>query len=281
VTQAFSRRHTSNISTDAYGNDLAVTDAEGHVTSSAYNSYNEPCWTAPIATTSTSCNNPPPDATVNTYDSYGNLIATVDPLGNHTTHSYDAYGDVLSTTDPNGNTTTYTYNSNTGEVASEVDALGNKTTNTYYPDGQVETSVSPLGNVSGGTPANYTTSYSYNQSAWLTSETTPGSRTTTTTYDPDGNVLTTTDPQGYITNYGYDLEDRQCWSVKGTVTGTPSCTSPPADVNHLSGRHHEPGDGHRPERQFRLLHLPGHLYDVQLRGPRLPRPADRSTQQHL
>jgi YD repeat-containing protein len=228
ITEPMGR--TSNIVTDVYGNDLAVIDGEGHTTSSAYNSYGEACWSAPVATSSTSCSDPPADATVNTYDAYGNLLSSVDPLGNHTTHSYDGYGELTSTTDPDGDTTTYTYfGSNSSELESSTDPLGGETTYVYYPDGWVSGSVSQLGNVSGGTPSNYTTNYAYNESGWLTSETTPGSRTTVNVYDADGNLLKTTDPAGYVNSYGYDADDRQCWSLKGANT-TATCGSPPSDA---------------------------------------------------
>jgi YD repeat-containing protein len=53
------------------------------------------------------------------YDTYGNLIAEIDPVGRTTRYVYGEYGRLLSTIDPDGNTVNYGY-----------DSLGRKTSET-------------------------------------------------------------------------------------------------------------------------------------------------------
>jgi RHS repeat-associated protein len=94
----------------------------------------------------------------NQYDDAGNLLSTIDPMGDTTTFSYsDSWSNtscaptvqskayLTKTTNANGKTTTSTYNSCTGTVAATTDSNSKTTTTTYdlinrpsqnnYPDG--------------------------------------------------------------------------------------------------------------------------------------------------
>ena len=54
--------------------------------------------------------NPADFTTTYTYDAFGDLAKTTDPLGHVTTVGYDANRNRTSLIDPNGNTTGYGYN---------------------------------------------------------------------------------------------------------------------------------------------------------------------------
>ena len=59
-----------------------------------------------------------------TYDSFGNLVELRDPAGNVTTMVYDIRGNKLSMNDPDSGLTSYQYNP-LGELLSQTDAIGN------------------------------------------------------------------------------------------------------------------------------------------------------------
>ena len=93
----------------------SVTDALGETTSYAYNlATNTTAVTYPLDA------NGNPSSAVMTYDSYGMLLSTKDPLGLITSNVYDVNHNLISVTDPLGHTNSYTYDSN-----------GNRTFSTY------------------------------------------------------------------------------------------------------------------------------------------------------
>jgi YD repeat-containing protein len=109
--------------------------------------------------------------------------ATINADGVVTQLAYDSAGDIASSSIPDGNAG--------GEVA--------KTSYTYDADGEKLTETAPDGNLSGANAANYTTSWSYNADGEVSSSTVGGGtcstivgRTTTATYDADGNALSLT-----------------------------------------------------------------------------------------
>jgi RHS repeat-associated protein len=93
----------------------SVTDSLGETTSYAYN-----------LATNTTTTTYPADASGNvgsstvTYDSYGMVLSSTDPLSLTTTNTYDTNHNLTSVTDPLGHVNSYTY-----------DSLGNKTSATY------------------------------------------------------------------------------------------------------------------------------------------------------
>ncbi len=83
------------------------------------------------------------------YDSVGEIIRTVDQLGQATTFGFAAViGRNTSVTDADGNTTSYTYTT-AGRRASVTNPMGGRTTFTYDNRGNLATVVSPRGNVKG------------------------------------------------------------------------------------------------------------------------------------
>jgi YD repeat-containing protein len=252
--------------TDPYGNTTTdFTDQVGNVlqesnhygsTVTMYNSYDEPCWTAPPGVSypgapnyqSATCGTPPASgsgATLYNYDSYGNLNAVTDPVGDVTETQYDAnsnpcwqsmpgaiQGSWPACSSPPADATRFSYS--TGDLLmSEATPDGSggsytydTTTNTYNGYGEIATTVSPDGNAPGGNPANYITTYYYDSAGRFYKVVAPMNRTTTSTLDADGNVTSVTDPANQITSAAYDSDERLCWEAQSVSPA--SCGSPPS-----------------------------------------------------
>jgi RHS repeat-associated protein len=168
------------------------------------------------------------------YDSFGDLLTSVDPNGNATTYgSYDPSGYPGTITIPTGNpaspvyeTTAYTYDAD-GNVTAVKDPLGNTTTQAYDVFGRTGKKVVPVDATRSDTTQapvydgndNVTTSYApsfsstspgpattaaFNADDELSSKVTPPDTssspppTTTYTYDNNGNLATQTAPDGNV-----------------------------------------------------------------------------------
>jgi RHS repeat-associated protein len=181
------------------------------------------------------------DATIDTFNALGQVTQETIPApagqtgSETTTYSYDPNGDLTKTTAPptsNGGSnqvTVSTYTS-TGQVSSETTGYGTSAASTvsycHDPSGNQTSVVHPDGNASGTATcetaypwvinshsypaqAAYQTTYAYNSAGELASTTSPATSaapsgaTTTSTYDPAGNMLTSTDPNGITTTWTY------------------------------------------------------------------------------
>jgi RHS repeat-associated protein len=192
---------------DTFGNPVENSDANGNVTTTGYDaagravSVTAPPYTPPGGSQIT-------PVSTKTYNSLGQVTAETDPLGNKATYTYDQLSDVATTTAPDAGVTHYTYDTNgdqlsvtgpTGAVTqSTYDYLGRKLTST-----QIERSPSA---------ASYTTSYTYGNGGWLSSQTSPDSVATAYTYNAAGQTASVTDGAQNKTGYGYD--------AAGNVTST-------------------------------------------------------------
>jgi RHS repeat-associated protein len=182
LTETDQLGHTTTKIYDDAGNLHTTTDANGHTTTDAYDANNH----------LTSVTGPDPDGA-------GSLVAPV------TSYTYDDAGNKLTETDPDGNTTTYAYN-NSNQLINTTTEEGSETTYTYDDDGNLATTVDPRGNETGATPADYTTSYTYDAAGRQLTVSDPLGHTTTTTYDDVGNRLSSTDANSHETDYTYDAQ---------------------------------------------------------------------------
>jgi RHS repeat-associated protein len=243
----------STISYDSRGLVQSRTDAIGDKTSYTYNDAGElKTVVSPNGNTS-SCQNtqgcPAQYTTTFSYDGDGNRASVVNPLGGETDFTYDPLDrltqKVVHGAQAGTETTGYSYDPN-GNLAQVVDPMGRTTTMTYTALNQLQTRVSPLGNTTScqnttGCPAQYTTTYAYNNDGKLNSVTGPTPMSSTTTYnydnadllqsmvaplgnvsgcgcasqytttyayDPDGNLHTVTDPNQHTTTTNYDADER-------------------------------------------------------------------------
>lgn len=224
---------TSNTSTsttytyDAYGNETTSTDQDGDKTTHGYNSLGQKtCEGTPAAAkTGNTCpaagGAPVAGTTTYSYDSYANVVGTVDADGNTTTASYDPNGNELTSTDGNGRTTTNTYDAD-GNLIKTVGPDGATTTYTYDADGQKASETDPDGN---------TTTYTYDQRGNMVSEVDPGNQTTTWTYDLDNNKLTEVDPDKNTTTWTYDPDGRELTETQGYGTSDAQTVAWTYDAN--------------------------------------------------
>ncbi len=182
------------------------------------------------------------DATTYKFDALGHDIqeTTPAPAGQTgsevTTYSYDGAGNLTMTTAPPTSSggpnqvTADAYNS-LGELTSETTGSGTTAAASisycYDPNGNLTAVVYPDGNAQSGTApcetsspwiidknsyptqAQYQTTSSYDSAQELVATTAPATTaapsgaTTTSTYDPAGNMLTRTDPNGITTTWTY------------------------------------------------------------------------------
>lgn len=133
------------------------------------------------------------------YDSRGNLVRTIDPLGRETTKTYDLANRLASTTDPLGHTTKYTYDAD------------DNLTETTYPNGSTELRKYDVNDqlISLTDRRGAVTKYSYDAELNLVSTTLPNGGVTKNTYDNEDRLTSTTDPLGNTTKYTLDALGRR------------------------------------------------------------------------
>ncbi len=223
---------TTSDTPDADGNIVAVTSPNGNTTAYAYDHLGRPVATTlpPVPLFDGSVTSPVARVS---YDGDGNLVQTIDPVGDMTTRSYDPLGRLVSLTNPVSGTTLLTYTAT--ELTATQDPATNVTTYAYDAAGRRTGTTDPLSTTTRATLDAYgnstavTTPLTYGSALPATmaqrvydalnrvaasgvggsGEVTPTlPQTTTTNYDPDGNVAQVGDPNGNLSVYAYDLADQ-------------------------------------------------------------------------
>jgi RHS repeat-associated protein len=145
------------------------------------------------------------------YDSYGNLLSSLDGRGNGVTNTYDTNTGLLTSTKDAFSITSFAYDT-AGRQVSMTDALGNVTTNVYDGSGNLTyTAV-----LQSGDSVLTSTSFQYdangNQTATLTSNMVAGVLTqvgTINVYDAQNRVIHTIDALGNTNSVVYGATGRQ------------------------------------------------------------------------
>ena len=185
------------------------------------------------------------------YDSAGDLMRRTDPNGLVTAYTCDALGrrtsmTVTSSAFPNGVTTAYTYDplgrllTQTGPgVHNAVTSVTHtaRTTYTYDPDGNVLTAA--ISDTTGG-DATRTTTRTYNGNGELATLTDPTGAVTSYTYDAAGNIATVTDPVGSTYAYSYTPTSQVATKALENWIGNPFSPSPAANLV-LDSYSYDPG----------------------------------------
>jgi RHS repeat-associated protein len=153
-----------------------------------------------------------------TYDSNGNVLTVTDPLNHTTIYTYNGSSEPLTVTDPLSHLKSSTYDS-AGNLLTVIDGLNHTVlTNVIGTYGLVSSTTDALGK---------TTSLSYDSNGNLSSVSDQTSVTTTYGYDALSKATSLTDAAGKSMSTGYDAWDRQIlatFPVTGTVAGTKSTT---------------------------------------------------------
>lgn len=220
----------TRFSRDDMGNVTSVVDQLGGFSNFTYDGLGRQLTDTRVVRTTGAPRN---ETLTRTYDDIGDVVSITNELGKQTVMTYDNAGEMLTATAPGSSVTTNTYNA-LGNVVTVSDPVGRKTeitydlagratssvhkspagvvlttaTGTYDADGNLVTAVSPLGNTSGNTPANYTTTYTYDAAGRLTNVSLPATASATIAtqyrYDSVGNETKVIDPRGNTTVYTYN-----------------------------------------------------------------------------
>ena len=210
--------------TDADGNTTAMTDDVAARTQVIKDPNGKLTTTLPLddlgdVLTKTAVGDGQTRTTTSTYDAFGRVLSSTDPLGHSTSRTYDDVGDLLTATDAAGHVRAITYGS-TGQPLTTTDATGGVQQFGYDGSGELTSLTDANGHTTGysydaaGRMASKTdafggtTSYGYDGAGRVTSSTDPLGRTTTTTYDSHGHVATSTNPAGLVTTTSYDPDGR-------------------------------------------------------------------------
>lgn len=150
----------------------------------------------------------------NTYNNFGELSATTDPMGRASSLAYNAQGDVVQSIAPSGEPNFASYDV-LGRVTSVIDAAGNTTTVAYDEWGRPVSTVEPgsaitslaydfeSNIVSATDPLGNTGSRAYDGSGRLTSTVNAKGETTTYSYNSVGDLTAVTNGRGYTRAYSY------------------------------------------------------------------------------
>jgi RHS repeat-associated protein len=161
--------------------------------------------TVTLNSTTISCTATPPSQSL--------PCAKVNSDGVVTQLAYDSAGDLTSSSTPDGNGS---------EVAT--------TSYAYDGDGEQTSAILPDGNLSGANAGNYTTVTAYNTdgekasvSVASGSGATVSARTTSYSYDGDGNQITAKDPGGQLTTTSYNSDDKTTLVTDPRGNATITC----------------------------------------------------------
>ncbi|HUP70392.1 MAG TPA: RHS repeat-associated core domain-containing protein [Acidimicrobiales bacterium] len=216
---------------NANGDLASETDPLGNKTTHGYDSIGRRTSTVSAKGNATGAN-PATYTSTFTYNAFGQLLVSTDPLGHQVKRTYDADQNLASLTDELNKATTYGYDAanqltvmtradNTtlqnsydlaGNLATQKDGKSNLTTYTYDPLNRVSSVKDPL---------NRTTTYNHDRADNLTSVVDALNQTTTLSYDA-ANQLTSklySDPATLdVTSLGYDANGQRTSMVDGTGT---------------------------------------------------------------
>ncbi|MFF0726046.1 DUF6531 domain-containing protein [Streptomyces sp. NPDC004134] len=187
---------------DAAGRIKTTTNPRGNETGAdpaKYTTTNEYNAAGRLATVT----DPQGNTTAYTYDFNGNTKTVTDALDRVTSYDYNAANQVTKITGPDGSVTTTEYDKR-GNMTSAVDAEGNRTSYTYDAVGRMASSTTPRGNLEGADPAQFTTTYGYDDNGNLTESVDPTGALTTTDYDELDRPVKITDPMERVTETRYD-----------------------------------------------------------------------------
>ncbi len=179
--------HQTQLGYDSAGNLTTVTDALQHQTIAQYNYFGQPI----------SVKDPMGNITQLQYG-FGDIAATLDPLGNTTKYFIDGGSRPITTSDALGNSVRTDYDS-LNRPTQVTDANGSVTSFTYDQNSNLKSVKDARTN---------TTSFVYDNMDRLQSQTDPLLKVESDVYDNDGNLIQATDRKGQVAVATYDNQNR-------------------------------------------------------------------------
>ncbi|WP_197024713.1 RHS repeat-associated core domain-containing protein [Cellulomonas sp. KRMCY2] len=178
---------------DARGNRTSVTDPLGRISTTTFDQWNNPLTVTNAAGETTSF----------AYDEHGNLTGSTGPDGAVSTMTVNPDGTIATATDPLGRVTSFAYDTN-GYLATVTGPDGAALVTQFDELGRVVATTDPRGTAPGASPAEYTTTFSYDAAGRRTSGTDPLGAVVATAYDAAGRPTTVTDALGAQSLREYD-----------------------------------------------------------------------------
>jgi YD repeat-containing protein len=207
----YSANRVTNYFYDANGNNTAILNADGYLSTYTYDAAGNRVQSVAYANkvgsykggglaSILSAPSPNDEITTNYYDALGNLIGTLDGDHYFTQYTYDLAGQQLSATRYAAASELEASAGFDAVVASLAGTASHQTINTYDSYGDLVTSQNAEGTI---------TTYTYdnfgNVSQTTVAAGTSDARATSSMYDAFGNVVSTTDGLGNVITYTYDM----------------------------------------------------------------------------
>jgi RHS repeat-associated protein len=251
-----SRVTKTQLAYDEDGNQAQTTDPRGKTTTESYDALDRLATkTAPGAASCPGCS-PTQEVTSYAYvldptDGSGNPVRVANPSDSQSVTATEEVNTTRGSSAGSGEVTTDDYDASGNQISqshpqfhSTIDPVGLQTTYTYDGVGNQLTVTRPLGNAANGTRSDYTTTRAYDGSNHVTSSTVMdggNARTTTYSYDGDGNVKQMQAPGAQsspsdstlsqITSYTYNGRDMPWTTSTGTTSKTARVTVTEFDPN--------------------------------------------------
>ncbi|PWR06186.1 hypothetical protein DKT68_23235 [Micromonospora acroterricola] len=206
---------TSTVGYNTFGEQVAVKDPLGRVSTSEYDKLGRPVRSLAPTYQAPGVSQPVTPETRRGYDPLGNVVEEIDPAGT-TRYTYDQLNrltvrDEPAKTNDDRALTRYTY-TRTGEVLSVTDPTGGRVESTYDDlDRQVTQTVVERR----PSTRNLVSKLSYDDAGNLTSTVSPTGATTVNTFNSVGDITRSTAPTGEAMIFGYDFAGRQVRTSDG------------------------------------------------------------------
>jgi len=197
-------RPTTTIGYNTFGDRTEQRDANGNVTTVAYDTAARPVTTTQPSYTPPGTSTPIVPVASRQFDALDRVTKVTDPLGRETSFVYDQLGRLAKKTEPNTGSSTFTYDL-LGDQLSAIDPTGALHQSTYDYLGHKISDT----DVVRQTNSADTTTYGFDHAGRATTTTSPSGVVSSTVLNDNDEVVSTTDGAGRTTTFRFDGSGRQ------------------------------------------------------------------------